>query len=82
MEKSFNYVDVQPYNSCDQTDHEDTLLKDAQENFIIDEQPIIVYEVGGYFYEPFIRMPHNFAKYLIGVVEVTTFGDILNTFER
>ncbi|WP_397362657.1 adenosylhomocysteinase [Olleya sp. R77988] len=67
-------VEIGDYDKFDNTDYLDKLLQFAIQKSKLDELPILILEVGGYFSEALKRLNSEDSKYIKGVVEVTTFG--------
>jgi adenosylhomocysteinase len=68
------YVRVNEYCLYDETDY----LLDYLRNIInlckMDNSSILILEVGGYFVKPLSRLDQSELKFILGTVEVTTFG--------
>lgn len=65
---------VKQYAELDSTDYLDKLLSAAVDASKKDGKQIVIAEVGGYFAASLSRMPPDYAQYISGVVEDTTFG--------
>jgi len=67
-------VIVKQYKELDETNFLDILLDEAVNASRKDAKQIVIAEVGGYFAATLARMPADYAQYIAGVVEDTTFG--------
>jgi adenosylhomocysteinase len=62
------------YSNLETTDILDKEIAKAVEKSKVDGKKIIIWDVGGYFALPLVRLPGELVQHISGVVEDTTFG--------